>query len=333
MLQGQEMLHLRSKPRFRVRTVSPTGVELTRFIDSTFLPKKVMGMVPVTDSDFIYNYTLYNPNVTQFAVTFNQTLAPTRNIQYQLWFNSTETVNGTDIFGREFLSVFRGLDEAIMAYLTDTKSAEYVVNLKDWPTIPAEQLSDTIVQNLGSVFFFCSVMVIFINVLNQIVMEKEQKLRHGMEVMGLKPIVYWLSHYISISYLIFINALVTSVLGVILNFKAFKETNFGVLLLTFFMFGEAMIMMAFFITTLVYRARAAVLIGILIFIIGLLFESFVFSSGFLGYIWWDQDTTPVRPFLPFLLIDFCADSLESVYLFAILQLWKAVFGYHDVYDR
>ena len=47
----------------------------------------------------------------------------------------------------------------------------------------------------------------------------------------------------------------------------------------------------------------ATLVGIFIFIIGLLFESFVFSSGFIGYIWWksstNQNLTRFMQFFPF----------------------------------
>ena len=52
-----------------------------------------------------------------------------------------------------------------------------------------------------------------------------------------------------------------------------------------------MVMFAFFLTTFVRRARVGILIGIFVFVIGLLFESFVFSSNVLGYIWWDQSTS------------------------------------------
>lgn len=60
-----------------------------------------------------------------------------------------------------------------------------------------------------------------------------------------------------------------------------------VLLVLFFLFGEAMVALAFFIACFVRRARVGILIGIFLFIIGLVFESFVFSSAGLGYIWWD----------------------------------------------
>lgn len=267
-----------------------------------------MDIVPVPDADFIYDFTLQNPNTTAWAVSFSQPAASTPiNIQYQLWFNATNTANFSDIFGRSVLSFVRGLDESIITVLNDPTvsiKADIDVSIKDWPVLPPGKLSDSIVQQLGPVFFFCSEMLIFINVLNLIVSEKELKLRHGMEVMGLKPSVYWLSHLISNTILVFFNGLFTTIWGYIFGFQAFRETNFAVLLITFFLFGEAMVMFAFFITTFVRKTRVAILIGIFIFIIGLLFESFVFSSSTLGYIWWSEKTISsagwlILMFLPF----------------------------------
>jgi hypothetical protein len=67
-----------------------------------------------------------------------------------------------------------------------TVTANMDIRVKDWPTVPPKRLSDTVVQQLGPVFFFCCVMVIFINALSIVLREKESKLRQGMEVMGLK---------------------------------------------------------------------------------------------------------------------------------------------------
>ncbi|TPX33176.1 hypothetical protein SmJEL517_g03814 [Synchytrium microbalum] len=230
--------------------------------DPGFFPARQMDIVPVPNADYIYNFTLYHPNYTSWGIVFNYSPTPNPNYQYQIWYNSTQVSNGSDIFGRDLTGFMRGIDEAIITNLNDptaTVKANISVDIRDWPVIPPSTLSDSIVQNLGPVFFFCSVMVIFINVLNQIVSEKEAKQRHGMEMMGLKP--------------------------------------------SFFLFGDGMVMFAFFITTFVRKARVAVLIGIFVFVIGLLFESFVFGTNVLGYIWWDASTSPagwiVLMFFPF----------------------------------
>ncbi|KAH6573196.1 hypothetical protein BASA60_006151 [Batrachochytrium salamandrivorans] len=262
--------------------------------DYMVAPTKIYDIVSVSDDDFIYNYIVRNPNSTAWAISFSQPVISTPvNIQYQLWINSTTTSNGTDIYGREVIAFVRGIDEAIITVLNDpaaTIKANIDISVKDWPLIPPTILSDTIVQTLGPVFFFCSEMIIFIGVLNQIVLEKELKLRYIMEAMGLRPSVYWLSHFILYSVLVLINALCTCVWGMIFGFQAFRNTNFGVLLITFFLFGEAMVLFAFFITTLVRKTRVAILIGIFIFIIGILFESFIFSNTFIGYLWWSPES-------------------------------------------
>lgn len=63
--------------------------------------------------------------------------------------------------------------------------------------------------------------------------------------------------------------------------------------MTFFLYGLAMTAFALFITTLCRKSRVAVLFGVFVFIFGLLFQQFVFSSSFVGYIWWDAGTAPI----------------------------------------
>jgi hypothetical protein len=121
--------------------------------DVTVAPSGVMDIVPVPNADFIYSYALRHPNTTAWGITFNQEgTGPAINLQYQLWFNATNTANGSDIFGRTVLSFVRGLDEAIITILNDpaaTVQADIDVNIKDWPLIPPQVLSDSIVQQLG----------------------------------------------------------------------------------------------------------------------------------------------------------------------------------------
>ncbi|KAJ1550934.1 ATP-binding cassette sub- A member 1, partial [Nowakowskiella sp. JEL0078] len=271
------------------------------------LPSKVHGIVPVNSPDFIYDYTLANPNATQWGVTFNQTNSPTLNIQYQIWFNSSAVANSTtDIFGQQVISFVRGLDEAIISQLNQPgvkSSVTLDYRTKDWPTIPASTLSDGLISSFGPTFFFSCVMFIFINVLSLVVTEKELKLRQGMEIMGLLPSSYWVSHYISQTLLVLIASLLTVLIGIMFQFEVFLHTHFAVAFLTFFLFGEAMVAFAFFITTLVRRSQVSVLTGIFMFIIGLLFEFVVFNSNASAYIWWDKDTSPYLwksfVFLPF----------------------------------
>lgn len=101
------------------RTSQPAFKTESAISDLATLPQSKLGIVPVPNADFIYDYTLMNPNVTAWGITFNETTTPVRNIAYQIWFNASNVANGTDVYGREVLSFMRGIDEAISKYSCD----------------------------------------------------------------------------------------------------------------------------------------------------------------------------------------------------------------------
>ncbi|CAI2182580.1 9789_t:CDS:2 [Funneliformis geosporum] len=277
-------------------------------LDISNVPGSNLGMVPVSSSDFIYDYTLQNPNITMFGIEFTTVEGPPKNYRYQIWLNSTLMANNSDVFSEQVLAFQRGIDEAIVSYessepATSPAPATFNINLKDWPKVPPTQLGNEIISRFGATFFFCANMIIFISVLNTIVAEKEAKLKDSLVMMGLKVEVYWLSYFISNAWLMVICSLITCLGGLAFGFFVFKNSNFAVLFITFLLFGLAMVAFGFFITTFCRRSRVAVLVGIFLFITGLLFESFVFSNEFVGYIWWDVGTNKagwlVLMFVPF----------------------------------
>ncbi|RIA85383.1 hypothetical protein C1645_781967 [Glomus cerebriforme] len=277
-------------------------------LDISKIPDETLGMVPVANPDFIYDYTLQHPNVTTFGIEFNSLAGPPINYRYQIWFNSTLMANDSDVFSEQVLAFQRGIDEAIISFAsgepaTSQTPVTFNINLKDWPKVPPKQTGDPIVSQFGTMFFFCANMIIFISILNTIVTEKEAKLKDSLIMMGLKIEVYWLSYFISNAWLIAICSLTTCLGGLAFGFFFFTNTNFAVVYITFLLFGLAMITFGFFITTFCRHSRIAVLVGIFLFIIGLIFESFVFSNTFIGYIWWDPKTNSagrhILMFIPF----------------------------------
>lgn len=265
--------------------------------DTSIRPATDLGLVPVVDNNFIYDYVSQNANTTSWALSFSKYTDSSgiTNVQYQAWYNVSNTANGIDVFGQQLQALMRGVDEAIITVLNDptaTVTANLDVNLRNWPTVAPVKLSDTVVQQLGPVFFFCCVMVIFINSISQILTEKENYLRHGMEVMGLKPSIYWISEFFSNMVLVIIGSIITICLGLAFGFVAFRKTSFLVLFFTFFLFGQSMVSFAFFLSTFFRKVQTGVFVGIFVFMVGLIFESFIFSSGYIGYLWW-KATTPI----------------------------------------
>ena len=232
-------------------------------------------------------------------------------MQYQIWYNSTRVANGTDVFGRQVLAFSRGIDEAIISVLNSNSAninyANLNITVRDWPVVPPLQLSDTVVQNLGPMFFFCCIMVTFINVLIHVVSERQLKLRQNMEVSGLQPAAYWCSIYISNSVLVLIASLTTTVLGYAFQFRIFLKTDFLIMFITIFLFGEAMIAHAFLYSSMfIYTTQQATWVAIFMFIVGILIEGFVFSDGYIGFIFW-KPTSLSQP-----IIDYIAKQLPYV---------------------
>ncbi|ORX44545.1 hypothetical protein BCR36DRAFT_359698 [Piromyces finnis] len=253
--------------------------------------EKKYDVVHVPNSDFIYNYALNHQNITNFGIVFDvKKEANITNYRYQLWFNSTSNYNNTDIFGSRLASVARGIDEAIIKYANGDSNIrpQLGINLKDFPIPPLNGYEDVVVATCGPMVFFCVSMTIFINILSTVVSEKESKIRFSMEMMGLKQSVYWLSWIVIYVIYFFLNTIFTILFGKLFGYSCFTNTNFFVLLLTYFLFGLAMGAIAIFITTFVNKSKTAVLIGISILIIGFLFQSVLFTDSYLTYIWWSD---------------------------------------------
>ncbi|OMH83116.1 ABC transporter A family member 1 [Zancudomyces culisetae] len=254
-------------------------------------PKRKYGVVSVPDTQFVYDYVLYNPNTTAFAVSF-EVNRNDNQFKYQLWYNTTVQRNGTSPYNTRVLGIMRGLDEAIIGY-SGNKDANIDVTLKDWPKVPPKASGDIIISSLGPMFFFSAQMVIFINVLMMIVGEKEKKLREAMQVVGLRSEVYWLSWYLAYAVLEFFCVLVTMGMSYALGFAAFTNSNFFAMFFTFYIFNLSMLMLAFFICAVIRSTQAAVLTGVYVCVVGLILMGSLFGNATFTFIWWADSTTPV----------------------------------------
>ena len=84
------------------------------FLNATTRPTTAQGLVPVPDADFVYNYVIALPNVTEYAVVFDRV---NDSYTYTIWFNSSQTANTTqnvdEWYGLPLTSFMRALDESI----------------------------------------------------------------------------------------------------------------------------------------------------------------------------------------------------------------------------
>lgn len=98
--------------------------------------------------------------------------------------------------------------------------------LKKFPEVSVPSNSKEIISGFGKFFYFCAAMFNFTIILNYIVYEKENKLREGMRMMGLKDSVFWISWFIPNLILAFISTLTVICGGLAFGFLQKKKFCF-----------------------------------------------------------------------------------------------------------
>ncbi len=121
-----------------------------------------------------------------------------------------------------------------------------------YPIIADRLVKDTnLVSSIGGYFFVLGPLLSFTIILNEIVREKELKLRQGLQVVGVSHTVYWLSWFTVCVIFSALNSLVLITSGLILNFDVFWNVPVALTFTVFFTFSMAMSALAFFVSTLV----------------------------------------------------------------------------------
>lgn len=131
-------------------------------------------------------------------------------------------------------------------------------------------------------------MATFVITIYQIVFEKERKLKQGMKLMGLKSSVYWTSWFIHGTAMTLFETIIMMIGGYACMFAFFWKTNFFVNFLIFFLYGEAMLMLAFLISTLLNTSKSAITAGMLLFITGTLLQMLLSSPSLLAFVYYDH---------------------------------------------
>lgn len=97
----------------------------------------------------------------------------------------------------------------------------------------------------------------FTILVNEIVREKELRLRQGLQVVGVGHSVYWLSWIIVGIIFSFLTTVVLIAMGYVCQFDVFWNVPLLMNFIIFFSFSLGMSAMAFFVSTLVSTQPAA----------------------------------------------------------------------------
>jgi len=176
-----------------------------------------------------------------------------------------------------FLALQEVTDEYLMSYAKATANGDDVdafvvsgtptVDTKVSMTLMPEYPLSTnnfqdIIGSVLSLFYMLAFLYPFSRFIRGLVLEKEEKIKEGMKIMGLSDIVYGLSWLFTLT----IQSSVTT-LGILLVTKGsvFEYSDDVVIFIYFFAFSVSVVMMTFLLATFFSKAKSAAILGTIIF--------------------------------------------------------------------
>lgn len=132
---------------------------------------------------------------------------------------------------------------------------------------PTRQYTDdefqSIIKTVMGVLYLLGFLYPISRLISYAVSEKEQKIKEGLYMMGLKDEIFYLSWFIAYAVQF---AISSGIITVCTMSTLFKYSDMSVVFIYFFLFGLSTIMLSFLISTFFTRAKTAVAVGTLSFL-------------------------------------------------------------------
>lgn len=292
-------------------------------------------VVSVRNDTTISGYVLANPNVTQGGVIFgvvNQTF-----IYWELWYNSSCPEKYETCYDYR-PQIMTSVSQAILTWQSKQKYGDNAyVNLilshSDYPSVIQENL----VLEYGLLFLYLGLSFFFVIILYQLTYEKENHLRQGLKMIGLRPSSYWWSWIIMHLIVNFYTVLMITFFGWAIRIELFVNTNWFVLFFLFMLYVMVLDMLAIVLSMFINTTKNGITIGIMLYILGGLCQLAlgIFSENIWNYIYSD-DNGSLNAFLR-VILSFFPNFLLSRSLAEICS--KAAgpdslyYNWNDIYDQ
>ncbi|KYQ89172.1 ABC transporter A family protein [Tieghemostelium lacteum] len=269
---------------YTVNYVSDTSIGdwvIDRIAQQFTIPSEEIRKFSTVDE--MDSFLFENKNSTTAAVVFSFN-STSNELHYSLKHNDTQIyVEGQEVRMAKYLQLpwVYQIEKLLAINLTNNPNLNYNIDYAEFAH-PELVVAD-VIQDLGGLFFFASLMFNVVIQLGQIVKEKELKLREGMNMMGLKDSVYWFTWLVTNCAFNIVSSLVLTASGYIFQFDFFKKNDFGTFFFLFLLFSLSMVTFVFFLSTLIKSSDIATSIGFVIFLIGIVIQgvaSFAFQEDF-----------------------------------------------------
>ncbi|KAI9328048.1 hypothetical protein DFJ73DRAFT_904539 [Zopfochytrium polystomum] len=198
--------------------------------------------------------------------------------------------------GQRLLAFLTQLDQATLKYFATTVGGKLVgakitQGLRAFPDTQSTRLNYEFAGIIGRILFPFGVSFLLPIFVITLVKEKEDRILAMMKMNGLKAWAYYVSHYVTFFILYAISSIIFIVAGRLTKLSLFTKTGLPVILLLFFVWGNAQVTLAFFFASFFNRSRMALVLVFLIVLCGVIislvtnqiFDDGDFPSAF--FIW------------------------------------------------
>jgi len=229
------------------------------------------------------DYVYYNPNRTQGAYVFDPLVDYSQPyIKYTVQFNQTSVCTATMLCSNPeseyFIPYKVAMDRAILTYQYEN-SSPYLPSVGSSSLPPVFDVSysqtphpelpsyNVAVAWAGTLFYSAMIFSLVIQA-EQVVSEKEQKLRAGMQVMGLKNSIYYLSWFVTHLIINQMGVCLACAAGWLIQMRLFYINSILIVYLVLSGFGITMIALSYVIAACCNQAKYASYIGFALFLVG-----------------------------------------------------------------
>jgi hypothetical protein len=169
-------------------------------------------------------------------------------LQYQALISSALSTNGAINASAGVLQPSPASAQRIVPYLQEFPTAE----------------NETVINIIKWIFSFQFIQVLMMNFMGPMIrmaQEKEKGIKNALLLKGMSPLVYWATWFISESVTILLSALVCTCM--IYTCQLMRYVNFGLVFVTFFLFGLSNVALAFVVSFCAEKAHTLAMFGAL----------------------------------------------------------------------
>ena len=166
-------------------------------------------------------------------------------------------------------TVLNIIDNAFLRYVTNNTLYQMDVFVQGMPYLQ-QPLPFDIAGFMSILLYPFAVSFLLPLYVSSIVLEKQERLRELMKMMGMKMRNYWVVNYLYDALLYTLVIGVIAITSLAFSMRIFTQTSWSILLLFFIGWGNAQIALGFLLTTLFSNARSSTIVSWLIVIAGVI---------------------------------------------------------------